>query len=89
MATTARKATARKATAATPTVADMPASTFGQGVTVAVADGTVTVTFRADADFGPSSTGKTRVVAKAGYAESIRLPNGARVQVMCYAKPAS
>jgi hypothetical protein len=67
----------------------MPAATFGNGVTVAVTDGVVTVTFRADGDYGPSSTGKTRVVAKAGYGESVRLPNGARVQVMCYAKPAS
>jgi ferric-dicitrate binding protein FerR (iron transport regulator) len=90
MATTTRKPTARKSTAtATTAVPNMPAAAFGQGVTVAVADGVCTITFAVGADYGPSSTGKTRVVAKAGYGESVKLPDGSRVQMMCYRKVAS
>lgn len=69
----------------TPTTADMPARAVGLGVTVAVADGVCTITFPVDGDHGPTASGKSVTVAKAGYGDSpVTLPDGTRVQVMAY-----
>jgi hypothetical protein len=85
MARTAATARTPKSTPVAPTVPNVPAAQHGQGVTVEVRDGRAILSFPLDGDYGPSSTGKTIVVAKAGYSERIKVGD-VTIQVMGYRK---
>lgn len=61
-----------------------PAMQIAPGITVAMEGDTAVLRVDTTQDLGPSSTGKTNIVAKTGYAA---LPNGQRVNLTVTRKP--
>jgi RNA 3'-terminal phosphate cyclase len=57
----------------------------GQGVTVSVKDNVCTISFSLNGDFGPSSSGKTNIVATTS--GNVEIPGtGIKVGVNCFKK---